>query len=104
MAGRQPGDITDVHAEWEQVQSIRDRYRVEKGLFLENVRGNPLDINIMCASHHSDVLKPLLYRIQNRDGGEIGMCTIPDLETECLVDVFNWSMCFLKLRLLKSTA
>lgn len=88
MGERQPGDITDVHAEWEKIQSIRDRYRAEKGLFLENVRGLPLDINIVCACQHSDVLKPLLHRIKNPDGGEIGMCTIPDLETEWL-DVLN---------------
>lgn len=95
----QPGDITDVHAEWEQVQSIRDRYRTEKGLFLEHVRGLPLDINIVCACQRSDVLKPLLNRIKNPAGGEIGMWTIPDLETEWLVDVLNWSVCFCKLNL-----
>ena len=78
-------DIEGIADQWEEIASIRERVRSTNSLFMESVGGRNLDINIVGAEYHADVLMPLLRKLVHPETKEVGMCAVPDLETECLV-------------------
>ena len=78
-------DIEGISEEWEQITTVRERVRATNGLFFEKVQGRNLDINIVGAEYHTDVLMPLLRRLVHPETKEVGMCSVPALEVECPV-------------------
>lgn len=69
---------------WEGCREIRERIRDKRMLFLDEVGGKKLDVNIRGAESHVDVLVPLLQKLVDPATLAIGMCAIPQLETEQL--------------------
>lgn len=82
MAINREYPLAGLAEEWESTREIRDRIRVSNALFLDTIGGQALQVNIRGAEKHEDVLTPLLKRIVTN--GHVGMCSIPDLEVECL--------------------
>ena len=78
-------DVEGISEECEQIASIRERVRATDGLFMNSVQGRNLDINIVGAEYHDHVLMPLLRRLVHPETKEVGMCSVPALELECLV-------------------
>lgn len=75
--------LSGLGGDWEHTPVIRRRVRETGSLFMAEVGGKPLEINIRGAEAHGDVLEPLLKLLLD-DQLDIRMCSIPALEEECL--------------------
>lgn len=77
-------DLDGLAVQWESSRDLRNRFREHHSLFDHTIGSKSLDVNIVCAEHHVDVLLPLVKKLHNKESGETGMCTIPALEQEWL--------------------
>ena len=77
-------DLDGLAVQWEASRDLRNRFREHHSLFDHTIGSKSLDVNIVGAEHHVDVLLPLVKKLHNTETGETGMCTIPALEQEWL--------------------
>ena len=78
-------DIEGLASDWESSSSVRSFVRTNHLLFPEELDGRRLDVNISGAEKCVDILIPLLKKLVDPETLEVGMCSIPALETEWLV-------------------
>lgn len=74
--------------EWEASGTTRARVRDHFKLFHDPKTDN-LKINIANAEKHVDVLLPLVSKLVDEGTQEVGMCSIPSLEVQCLVSFWD---------------